>query len=90
MVSCVTTDHRARPKHITMHRDALSQDLGENSSGLHLSIQRLVMCPHSPLHSPILRRIHVVPRTFDFAGVAAVRGTLVGLNPPLTQPEEFA
>ena len=35
--------------------------------------------PHSPLHSPILRRIHVVPREFYLAGVAAV--ALVSLDP---------
>jgi hypothetical protein len=35
--------------------------------------------PHSPLHSPILRRIHVVPRELYLAGVAAV--ALVSLDP---------
>ncbi len=78
--------HRARPEHIVVHRDVVAEDLGENPPGLQPPIQRLVMCPHPPLHSPILRWIHVVPRTFDFVGVAAV--ALVGLY-PLTRLEEI-
>ena len=42
-------------------------------------------CPCPPLHSPILRRIRVVARAFDFVRVAAV--PLVGLD-PLARLEE--
>ncbi len=60
-----------------MHPDVVVEDLGENPPGLQPPIQRLVMRPHPPLHSTILSRIRVVPRTFDFVGVAAV--ALLGL-----------
>ncbi len=69
-----------------MHRDVVAEDLGENPPGLQPPIQRLVMWPHPPLHSPILCRIRVVPRTFDFVGVATV--ALVSLY-PLARLEEI-
>ncbi len=69
-----------------MHRDVVAEDLRENPPGLQPPIQRLVTRPHPPLHSPILHRICVVPRTFDFARVAAV--ALVGLY-PLARLEEI-
>ena len=62
-----------------MHHNVVAEDLGEDPTVLQPPVQCLVMCPHSPLHSPIFRRIRVVPRTFDFVGVAAVH--LVGLDP---------
>ncbi len=62
-----------------MHHNVVAEDLGEDPTVLQPPVQCLVMCPHSPLHSPIFRRICVVPRTFDFVGVAAV--PLVGLDP---------
>jgi hypothetical protein len=70
-------NHRARPEHIAMHRDAVAEDLGENPSGLQPPVQLLVMCPHPFLHRPNLRRICVVPGALYFVGVAAV--ALVGL-----------
>jgi hypothetical protein len=62
----------------------VAKDLGEDLL-LQPPIKHLVPRPHPPLHSPILRRIHVVPWTFDFVGVAAV--PLVGLE-PLARLEE--
>ncbi len=64
----------------------VAEDLGEDSPVLQPPVQRLVTRPHPPLHSPILRWIRVVPRTFDFVGVAAV--PLVGLG-PLARLEEI-
>ena len=64
-----------------MHHDVVvvAEDLGEDPPVLQPPVQRLVTHPHPPLHSPIFCRICVVPRTFDFVGVAAV--PLVGLDP---------
>jgi len=69
-----------------VHRDVVAEDLGENPPVLQPPIQRLVMCPHPPLHHPILHWIRVIPQTFDFVRVAAV--PLVGLS-PLAQLEEI-
>ena len=69
-----------------MHPDVVAEDLGEDPPVLQPPVQRLVTRPHPPLHSPIFCRIHIVPRTFDFVGVAAV--PLVGLN-PLTRLEKM-
>ena len=77
--------HRTRPEHIAVHRDVVAEELGEDPPVLQPPIQRLVTRPYPPLHRPILRRIRVVPRTFDFVGVAAV--PLVGLD-PLARLEE--
>jgi hypothetical protein len=68
-----------------MPHDVVAVDLGEDPPVLKPPVQRLVMRPHPPLHRPILRRICVVSRTFDFVGVAAV--PLVGLD-PLARLEE--
>ena len=62
-----------------MHPDVVAEDLGEDPPVLQPPVQRLMTRPHPPLHSPIFCRIHIVPRTFDFVGVAAVH--LVGLDP---------
>jgi hypothetical protein len=62
------------------------EDLGEDPPVLQPPIERLVTCPHPPLHCPIFCRIRVVPRTFDFVGVAAVP-LVVGLD-PLARLEE--
>jgi hypothetical protein len=71
--------HRARPEHIALQRDVVAKDLVKNPPNLQLPIQCLMMRPHPPLHSPIICRICIVPRTFDFVGVAAV--ALIGLYP---------
>ena len=68
-----------------MHHDVVAEDLGEDPPVLQPPVQRLVTCPCPPLHSPILRRIRVVARAFDFVRVAAV--PLVGLD-PLARLEE--
>jgi len=44
-----------------------------------------VMCPHPPLHRPVLCQIRVVPGALYFVGVAVV--ALVGLD-PLAKLEE--
>ena len=62
-----------------MHCDVVAEDLGEDPPGLQPLVQHLVARPHPPLHYPILCRICIIPRTFDFVRVAAV--PLVGLNP---------
>jgi hypothetical protein len=78
-------NHRACPKHIAVHCDAVAEDLGENPPGLQPPVHRLMMCPHPPLHCPILCRICIVPGALYFVGVAAV--ALVGLY-PLTRLKE--
>ena len=83
MVSCVTTAHARNTLPCII---VVAEDLGEDPPVLQPPIQHLVTCPHSPLHSPILRRIRVVPRTFDFVRLAAV--PLVGLD-PLARLEEI-
>ena len=55
-------DDRACPEHITVKRNVVAEDLGENPSVLQPPVQCLMPRPHSPLHSPIFRRNHVVPR----------------------------
>jgi len=77
--------HRTRPEHIAVRHDVVAEDLGEDPPVLRPPILHLVTCPHPPLHPPILRRIHFVPRTSDFVRVAGV--PLVGLN-PLARLEE--
>jgi hypothetical protein len=62
-----------------VHHDVVAEDLGEDPPVLQPPIQLLIKCPHPPLHSPILRRICIVPRTYDFVGITAV--PLVGLDP---------
>ena len=68
-----------------MHCDVVAEDLGEDPPVLRPPFQRLVARPHPPLHRPILRRIRVIARAFDFVRVAVV--PLVGLD-PLAQLEE--
>jgi hypothetical protein len=70
--------HRAHPEHIAVH-DVVAEDLGEDPPIHQMPIHHLVTCPHPYLHSPILHRIRLVPRTFDFVRVAVV--PLVSLNP---------
>jgi hypothetical protein len=78
--------HRTRPEYIAVHCDVVAKNLRKNPPGHQPPVQHLVTCPHSPLHSPILRRIHVLPRTVDFVRVAAV--TLVAPH-PFAQLEEI-
>ena len=78
--------HHTRPEHIAVHHDVVAKDLGEDTPVLQPPLQRLMTCSYPPLHRPILRRICVVPRTFDFARVARI--PLVGLD-PLARLEEI-
>ena len=77
--------HRSRPEHITVPRDVVAEDLGEDPPVFQPPVQRLMTRPHPPLHCPILCRIRTVAGAFDFVRVSVV--PLVGLD-PLARLEE--
>jgi hypothetical protein len=70
--------HCTHLENIAMPHYVVVVDLGEDPPIFYPPVQRLVTCPHPPLHCPLHRRIPHILGTLDFVGVSNV--PLVGLD----------